>query len=95
MLRRSRCRLSGDADPAAAAALSLAVDDVVTLADSSVEMLDRAGPTSVAIECKCVFAVVPLLVLRVSHFVRLRWFRDCSAALHSMASAHAHVASLM
>ncbi len=55
MLRRSRCRLSGDADPAAAVALSLAVDDVVTLADSSVEMLDRAGPTSVAIDYKCVF----------------------------------------
>ena len=29
--------------------------DFVTLADSSVEMLDRAGPTSVAIDYKCVF----------------------------------------
>jgi hypothetical protein len=24
-----------------------------------------------------------------------RWFRDCSTALHSMAAAHAHIASLM
>ncbi len=44
--------LSGDSDPAAAAALSLAVDDVALLADSSVEMLDRANSTGVSVDDK-------------------------------------------
>ncbi len=42
--------LAGDSDPAAAVALSLAVDDVAMLADSSVDLIDRANSTGVSIE---------------------------------------------
>jgi hypothetical protein len=44
--------LAGDSDPAAAAALSLAVDDVAALADTSIEMLDRASSTGVSVTDK-------------------------------------------
>ena len=43
---------SGDSDPAAAAALSLAVDDVAALADTSIDMLDRASSTGVSVADK-------------------------------------------
>ena len=43
---------SGDSDPAAAAALSLAVDDVAALADTSIDMLDRTSSTGVSVTDK-------------------------------------------
>ncbi len=45
----SHWHFAGDSDPAAAAALSLAVDDVVVLADTTVDMLDRANSNGVSI----------------------------------------------
>jgi hypothetical protein len=53
-VRLSLSGLSGDSDPAAAAALSLAVEDVAMLADSSFDVIDRAKTTSVSIDDKWV-----------------------------------------
>jgi hypothetical protein len=102
VLRGSRCCLSGDADPAAAVALSLAADDVVTLADSSVEMLDRAGPTSVAIEDKCVCCGAPVVGAARSSFCVAQVVSglQCSAAFYgfsprSCCIAHVTCCALM
>jgi hypothetical protein len=45
---------AGDGDPAVAAAVSLAVDDVMVLANTSIDLIDQADSTSVSIENKSV-----------------------------------------
>jgi hypothetical protein len=61
--------LSGDNNPAAAVALSLAVDDVAMLAESCVHLLDRANATGVSVENKCVV----LHVLMYAPHLFLMW----------------------